>query len=104
MSFSDSLNNQYQQAQSEFLSVTHASRTATQILECLNSAKDDRYAVSDRNQIVKNLAEDVEAATGCTANLMFRSPGVLHDALQSLLDAYLNWYDRVLYNRPETSV
>ncbi len=104
MSFSDSLNSQFDQAQAEFLSVTHASRTATQILECLKSAKDDRYALSDRNLIVKHLAEDVEAAIGCSANLMFRSPGVLHDALQALLDAYLNWYDRVLYNQSEISM
>ena len=104
MSFSVSLNDQFEQAKAEFLSVAHASRTATQILECLTSTKDDRYAVSDRNQIVKNLAEDVEAAIGCPANLMFRSPGVLHDALQALLDSYLNWYDRVLYNQPETSM
>lgn len=97
MSFSNNLNNEFQYAMTEFLQICHTSRAASQVVECLVENKSERYSVENRNTIVKNLAEDVETALGVTANLMFRMPGPIHDALQTLLDEYLNWVDCILY-------
>jgi hypothetical protein len=81
----------------------HHSRAADLIVECLNFGESGRYTGSNRNTIVKNLADDVEQKLGCPANLMFRTPGHLHDSLQTLLDEYLNWKDRISYTTPTAS-
>ena len=100
MSFQESLNLVFETAVQKFLTETCCSRAAVQVVECLNTEDSGRYTGSNRNVIVKNLAEDVEQKLGCSANLMFRTPGALHDSLQTLLDEYLNWKDRILYTTP----
>ncbi len=97
MSFSESLNNQFNNAIVTFLQTTHSSRASVEIVNCLRTDTSGRYTDMNRNVIVKNLAEDVENNIRCSANLMFRTPGILHDALQTLLDEYLNWQDGILY-------
>lgn len=97
MSFADSLTQVFDAAVQKFLTETHFSRAAEQIVICLKSDSKGRYSDKNRNVIVKNLAEDVETALGCSANLIFRTPGPLHNALQDILDEYLNWCDTILY-------
>ncbi len=104
MSFSEILDSNFNQALVKFLQDTNSSRASLQIVNCLRNDSTGRYAVSNRNEIVKNLAEDVETVLGSSANLIFRTPGYLHDALQTLLDEYLNWYDRILYSKKDQNV
>jgi hypothetical protein len=58
-------------------------------------AETTRYSEGSRNQIVAVLAADVEQRIGACSSLMFRTPGELHDALQALLDTYLDCVDGV---------
>jgi hypothetical protein len=101
MSFSEILDSTFNEALVKFLQDTNSSRASLQIVNCLRNDQTGRYAVPNRNEIVKNLAEDVETALGSSANLIFRTPGYLHDTLQTLLDEYLNWYDRILYSKQD---
>ncbi len=83
-----------------FLMKAHNSRVAHMILDNLYAAESDkRYATGRRNDCVRRLAEDVEATLGMPANLMFRTPGALHDALQSLMDAFEDAMDGIYYHK-----
>jgi hypothetical protein len=80
-----------------FLESQHDSRVANKVIQLLsNSEKNGRYIIDDRNQIVRNIAEDVEA-DGLSTKLMFASNSYLHDCLQLLLDEYLNYMDSIYY-------
>ena len=81
---------EFQQAVKLFLEAAHASKVAHSVVEHLQSQK---YAGDNRNKSVEELAKDVEAQLGLSANLMFRSSGALHDALQELMDVYVDAVD-----------
>lgn len=81
----------FQEATAQFLDATFESRAALATVELLQSS--DKYAGESRNRSVEQLAKDVEAKIGAPASLMFRSQGVLHDALQNLMDAYVDSVD-----------
>ncbi len=81
----------FQEAIARFLDDAHQSRVAHAVVEHLQQSQ--KYAGDNRNKSVEALAHDVEAQLGLTANLMFRSHGALHDALQELMDAYVDSVD-----------
>lgn len=83
-----------------FLDSQHNSRVANKVVQLLSDPeKNSRYVVDNRNEIVKNIAEDV-GADGTPTQLMFGSKSYLHDCLQILLDEYLNYVDSIYY--PDT--
>jgi hypothetical protein len=87
-------------AAKEFLEAAHDSKAAHAVLELLLTAESDKpYATGSRNECVRKLAADVEAKIGCQANLMFRMPGALQAALQTLMDAYWDAMDGIYYHR-----
>ncbi len=81
----------FQEAITRFLDATHESAAAHAVVELLQQS--NQYAGDNRNKAVEELAQAVEARIGTTANLMFRSHGALHDALQELMDAYVDNVD-----------
>ena len=85
-------------ASAEFLKKTGRSQAAEAILRLLMTSLQEsryptRYSEGSRNSIVGALATDIEHEIGAPASLLFRTPGELHDSLQSLLDAYLDAVD-----------
>lgn len=81
-----------------FLLEAHTSLAATATVACLYGAESDqRYATGNRNACVEQLAKDVETVLGTPANLLFRTPGPLHDSLQTLMDAYEDAMDGIYY-------
>jgi hypothetical protein len=88
----------FEEAAETFRVATHNSKAANAVLELLLSATSDKvYATGSRNKCVRRLAEDVETTLGCSANLLFRSPGALHNALQDLMDSYYDAMDGIYY-------
>jgi hypothetical protein len=87
-------------AAATFLEAANNSLAANTVLERLIAPSANYESFDDRNELVKCLAGDVEARIGCSANLLFRTPGTLHDALQSLLEAYLDAADGIYYTEP----
>jgi hypothetical protein len=81
----------FQEAIARFLVATHDSKAANAVVDLLQTSQ--TYAMDNRNRAVEALAKDVEARIGFTANLMFRSHGAIHDALQELMDAYVDDVD-----------
>jgi hypothetical protein len=79
-----------------FLQETHGSLASHAIVEQLKrSDAADKYGRGSRNEIVQALAADVEQQIGCTASMIFRSTGFMYDALQELIDAFLDFVDGV---------
>jgi hypothetical protein len=96
------ISERFQEAARTFLEEAHDSKAANATLHLLlKSESDKHYASGSRNECVRRLAEDVEAMIGCSANLMFRTPGALHGALQNLMDAYCDAMDGIYYMNPE---
>jgi hypothetical protein len=95
---SERIAQRFDKAVKVFLQETHNSVTAHTVVDCL-MAEDGpaRYGGDNRNQVVPQLAKDVEGRTGLSATLFFRSEGHLHDCLQTLLDAYLDAVDGIYY-------
>jgi hypothetical protein len=81
----------FQEAIARFLDATHESAAAHAAVELLQES--NQYACDNRNKAVEELAQAVETRIGTKANLMFRSHGALHDALQELMDAYVDKVD-----------
>lgn len=95
---SSKIQDRFQDAIAKFLEEAHNSVTANSIVQHLmkeNAAS--RYDIDNRNTVIETLASDVETETGIRANLMFRTPGHLHDCLQNLMDVYLDTIDGVYY-------
>ena len=89
----------FEEAAETFRIATNDSKAANAVLELLLSATSDKvYATGSRNKCVSRLAEDVEKTLGCSANLLFRSPGALHNALQDLMDSYYDAMDGIYYH------
>ena len=84
----------FQEAAEVFREAAHNSRAADAVIARLLQA-DPRYATDDRNASVRQLARDVESDIGATAALLFRTPGALHDSLQTLMDAYEDAIDTI---------
>ncbi len=96
---SSRIQDRFQAASEEFRIAAHDSKVANTILELLfASESDNRYATGSRNECVRRLAADVEARLGLSANLMFRTPGALHNSLQSLMDAFEDAMDGIYYH------
>ena len=75
------------------------SKAANYVIDLLLATDSDkRYATGGRNVCVRRLAEDVEARLGMKANLIFRTPGALHDSLQTLMDSYEDAMDGIYYH------
>lgn len=93
------IQDRFQAATEIFLIKANNSRVAHMIVDLLYAAESDKaYATGSRNQCVARLATAVETELGATANLMFRTPGALHTALQSLMDAYEDAMDGIYYH------
>ena len=89
----------FQEATEAFRVATHDSKAANAVVDLLLYADSDKlYATGSRNECVERLARDVETCIGCPANLMFRSPGALHNALQELIDSYWDAMDGIYYH------
>lgn len=89
----------FQEEVETFRQVANDSKAANAVIQLLMAAESDRlYATGSRNECVYKLAEDVEAVLGVSANLMFRTPGALHNALQNLMDAYWDAMDGIYYH------
>jgi hypothetical protein len=84
-------------AATTFLETANNSMAANIVLERLVAPSATFESIDNRNELVGALAADVEERLGCSANLLFRTPGTLHDALQELLDAYLDAADGIYY-------
>jgi hypothetical protein len=88
----------FEEAAQRFLDAAHNSAAAHAAVKLLKAADSDkRYATGSRNRCVEQLAQDVEQGIGMTANLLFRAPGRLHDALQELMDVYVDAMDGIYY-------
>jgi hypothetical protein len=82
------------EAEEKFLKEALNSRAANAVIKCLSAENAaDKYAIENRNQAIEVLAVDVEAEIQCHAALMFRTPGPLHDALQDLMDSFVDSVD-----------
>lgn len=90
-------------AAATFLETANNSLAANIVLERLIAPSANYESFDNRNELVKRLADDVEERMGCSANLLFRTPGTLHDALQELLDAYLDAADGIYYTEPSAA-
>ncbi len=86
----------FDEAIAEFRTNTHDSLVCNEVIRLLvESTSDKQYATGSRNECVRRLAADVEKALDTTANLMFRTAGPLHNALQNLMDVYVDMMDEV---------
>jgi hypothetical protein len=95
---SDRIRSAFDVAVANFKRDLHDSRIANVVVDLLMSSEGPkRYAEGGRNDCVKRLAEDAEAKAGLPANLLFRTPGSPHDALQNLIDEYWNAVDGIYY-------
>ncbi len=93
---SERIQARFQEAAATFLDAAHQSMAAQATVKLLSVSP--LYAnTKNRNDAVKLLASDVEAAIGIKANLLFRTPGALHDSLQTLMDAYMDAADGIYY-------
>jgi hypothetical protein len=90
MNLAPHMSDVFHTAISRFLEAAHQSAAAHKVVELLQSP---HYAGDNRNEAVEKLAKDVESELGMTANLMFRSRGAVHDALQDLMDVYVDAVD-----------
>ena len=93
---SDRLQTTFEAAAQHFLNAAFESTVAHTVVQRLQ----DRTEYSDvpsRNDLVRQLAVDVEKDLAVPANLMFRISGYLHDCLQEFLDVYLNCVDGIYY-------
>jgi hypothetical protein len=96
---SSRIQDRFQAAAEEFRIAAHDSKVANTVLELLYATESDQlYATGSRNECVRRLAADVEARIGMSANLMFRTPGALHDTLQTLMDAFEDAMDGIYYH------
>lgn len=96
---SSRIQDRFEAAAATFLLQAHNSKVAHAVLAHLKAAESDKtYATGSRNECVARLATAVETELDLTANLMFRTPGALHDALQSLMDAYEDAMDGIYYH------
>ena len=100
MFFSSRITDRLTKAAEAFLEAAMNSPASNMVLERLLHPSTNYQAFECRNALVAALATDVEAQLGCSANMLFRSPGPLHDALQSLLDAFLDAADGIYYAEP----
>jgi hypothetical protein len=90
----------FQEEVEAFRVAAHDSKAANEVIRLLMSTESDKsYATGSRNKCVRKLAEDVEASIGFSANLMFRTPGALHNSLQTLMDAYMDAMDGIYYHK-----
>ncbi len=90
----------FDEAAATFLQEANDSKAANAVVEFLKAAESDRqYATGGRNVCVRRLATDVEAKIGMTATLLFRTPGALHDSLQTLMDEYEDAMDGIYYHK-----
>ena len=81
-----------------FIQTANDSAAANMVIHLLVHAESDRpYAIGGRNDAVRRLASAVEETLGMKANMLFRTPGPLHDALQTLMDAYEDAMDGIYY-------
>ena len=95
----------FQEAVEVFRTEANDSKAANAVIRLLLSTESDKpYATGSRNECVRRLATDVEAALGFSANLMFRTPGALHDSLQTLMDAYMDAMDGIYYHTPSDRI
>ncbi len=86
-------------AAEEFRNAAHNSKAANAIIDLLMATESDcKYATGGRNKCVRRLAADVESQIGLPAKLIFRTPGPLHDSLQTLMDAYEDAMDGIYYH------
>lgn len=93
------IQDRFEAATATFLLQAHNSKVAHMIVELLYAADSDKtYATGSRNECVARLAAAVETELGLKANLMFCTPGALHNALQSLMDAYEDAMDGIYYH------
>lgn len=89
----------FDEAVATFLRDANDSKAANAVVVALRATESDRqYATGGRNKCVKQLAADVEAKLGMSATLLFRTPGALHDSLQTLMDAYEDAMDGIYYH------
>jgi len=92
------IQNRLLEAVDTFREKAHDSKVANEIISLLLRINSDKqYATGGRNECVSRLAEDVESRLDMKANLMFRAPGALHDALQALMDVYEDATDGICY-------
>ena len=95
----------FHEAAEAFRDAANDSKAANAVLHLLLAAESDKtYATGGRNECVERLAKDVEAQIGCSANLMFRTPGPLHNALQELIDSYWDAMDGIYYHKSDTTI
>ena len=94
---SERIQSTFEAARDQFLTATFESTVAHHVLQRLQTSAPAYAEASTRNDLVRQLAADVEADLGVPANLMFRTSGYLHDCLQDFLDVYLNCVDGVYY-------
>jgi hypothetical protein len=92
-SVSDKISARFNKAVEEFLG-TNNSLAAQYVVEELTN---DTYAEMGRNDAIEALAKVVETRLGSSATLLFRTPGPLQNALQSLFDIYLDKVDGIYY-------
>ncbi len=97
MFFSSRIAGRFTRVAEAFLDAAHNSPASNMVLERLLHPSTNYSSFEDRNALVSALATDVETHLGCTASMLFRAPGPLHDALQSLLDAFLDAADSIYY-------
>lgn len=96
---SDRIRDCFEQAVTIFRVAAHDSKAANHAIQLLQESRSDqRYATGGRNDCVRRLAEDVESYLGMKATLLFRTPGALHDSLQTLMDAYEDAMDGIYYH------
>lgn len=92
------INTRFEEAAQRFLDDAYNSKAAVAAVDLLKATKSDKcYATNGRNKCVEQLAQDVEKTIGMSVNLLFRTPGRLHDSLQELMDAYENAMDGIYY-------
>jgi hypothetical protein len=90
----------FDEAVATFLTEANDSKAANAVVDALRATESDRqYATGGRNVCVRRLASDVETKLGMTATLLFRTPGALHDSLQTLMDAYEDAMDGIYYHK-----
>jgi lipopolysaccharide biosynthesis regulator YciM len=95
---SNKISIRFNKAIEEFQRVANNSLAAQYVVEELAN---DTYAEMGRNDAIEALAKAVEARLGSSATLLFRTPGPLHDALQTLFDVYLDKVDGIYYPENE---
>jgi hypothetical protein len=98
--FSERIIHRFQTAVEKFREEAHDSKAANAVIALLMKSESDKlYATGGRNKCVERLARDVEMQLGMKANMMFRTPGRLHDSLQTLMDAYEDAMDEIYYHQ-----